>query len=111
MYLLCEGKLCSASPLGTGAKNGFDFWHMNQVVPDKIFVRIDEVDSAGTMSDSRPVWIFISKFYRAADEISYSSYDNVGTKINYTIVEYDISDYEAALLYADEMATDVFDFE
>jgi len=111
MNLLCDGKLCSASPLGTGAKNGFDFWHMYQVVPNKIFVRVDEDDSEEIMSYSRPVWVFISKFYQETDEIDYTSYNDSGDPIYYRVVEYDISDYDSALSYADDMATVVFDFE
>lgn len=109
MNLLYNGYICAPSPLDTGQKNGFDFWHMYQVVPNKVFVNIDELDSRHFLTDKNNIWSFINEFYEETDSIEYVSY--LGTENKFSIIEYEISDYEAALKYADEMASVVFDFD
>lgn len=114
LNLLHNGHLCSASPLGSGPKNGFDFWHMYQVVPTKIFVHVDTDDRYGLMSETDNtynVWGFITRFYTKEDEFNYTSYDEQGKPVYYRIVEYDVFNPDDALLYADFMATKVFDFK
>jgi len=110
MNLLCNGKLCSSSALGAGTKTGFDYWHMYQTVPDKVFVNIDEDDRSGLMTDDRPVWVFISTYYKKTGEIQYTSYLDEGKPIEFRIIEYEITDREKALQYADRMATKVLSF-
>ncbi|WP_026520218.1 hypothetical protein [Butyrivibrio sp. FCS006] len=110
VHLLSDGELCSPGPLGIGAKSGFDYWHMYQVVPDKIFVNIDETDSRQLMTDSHPEWIFISNFYEKKDEVLFSLYDSTGDPEKYRMIEYDIRDHEGALSYVDKIATEVDGF-
>ena len=110
MNLMTNGKLCSASPLGSGQKNGFDFWHMYQTVPNKVFVNIDEDDVNELQSDKYAIWVFIEKFYEKTNEISYLSYDQKGDPIKLCITEYKVSDSAGALSYADEKASEVFSF-
>lgn len=107
LNLLYNGNICSASPLGTGGKNGFDFWHMHRVVPTKVFVHVDENDIHGILTNTRPVWAFITQFYKKTDEIRYVSYDTRGAPVRYRILEYQLVDFDNALNYADQMATKV----
>ncbi len=109
VQLMSKGQLCSPGPLGVGQISIFDVWHMYQVVPNRIFVNMDELDSRSLLNENNTRWVFISKFYREADSIEYVSY--LGPNDKFRLIEYDIADYEAALSYADEMASEVYEFD
>lgn len=111
LNLLSEGQLCAPNAIGTGQKNGFDYWHMYQKVPTKIYVHVDTEDVQGRMTSVFDLWNFIDKFYEQTDEYNYTSYDIYGEPTYYRIIEFEISDYEAALAYADEKATKIFEPE
>lgn len=107
LTLIHDGNNCTPSSLGAGNKNGFDYWHMRQVVPNKVLVRTDEGDE-DRLSDKYPVGAFISKYYEPTDNIEYASYDVDGIITRCRICLFEIVDQEGAQRYADEMATDVF---
>lgn len=109
LNLLSEGQLCAPNAIGTGQKNGFDYWHMYQKVPTKVFVHVDNEDVQGIMTSAYDLWNFIDRFYQQTDEYDYSSYDEYGGPTYYRIIEFEINDYEAALAYADEKATKIFE--
>lgn len=107
--LLSNGQLCAPNAIGTGQKNGFDYWHMYQKVPTKVFVHIDAEDVQGRMTSAYDLWNFIDRFYQQTSEYDYTSYDEYGEPRYYRIIEFEITDYEAALAYADEKATKIFE--
>lgn len=109
LNLLSEGQLCAPNAIGTGQKNGFDYWHMYQKVPTKVFVHVDVEDEQGRMTSVFDLWNFIDKFYEQTDEYDYTSYDTYGEPTYYRIIEFEIKDYEAALAYADEKAAKIFE--
>lgn len=109
LNLLSDGQLCAPNAIGTGQKNGFDYWHMYQKVPTKVFVHVDVEDVQGRMTSAYDLWNFIDEFYQQSDEFYYTSYDENGSPTYYRIIELEITDYEAALAYADEKATKIFE--
>lgn len=107
MTLMHNGHHCAPSPLGAGNKNGFDYWHLMNMVPNKIFVRVDPDNDL--RADDYEVWKYIKKFYEKTDTIRYLSYKYTGETVYCSIIEYEILDADSALKYADEMATDVYE--
>ena len=83
--------------------------HMYQKVPTKVFVHVDVEDVQGRMTSAYDLWNFIDEFYQQSDEFYYTSYDENGSPTYYRIIELEITDYEAALAYADEKATKIFE--
>lgn len=111
MNLLCNGIICSPSPLGTGERNGFDYWHMYHSVPDKVFACINKDWSKEIKPKTHPVWIFIDSYYIQTDEFDFSTYNSALDLNEYKIVEYELSNPKGALSYADKMATKVYEFK